>query len=250
MTESKANPIATYLAERYPCEALPFGALVEVGKVFGVTRERVRQIAKANGFASYRDQERETRVIPGRAGRTLCRDCGKPYGGKRFAENHVSRTRCPDCRWVMIDCAQCGKPKKVATYDYISHLSPATAQSRAEKGQPQYTGRVFCDHECQGRWMGINVGFRAHPENAGGGTLSPEARAKSAAVAGATKIARYRQKVLDAVPGTTEEIIERSGVGRSAASRHLNQLVADDVIYYVTLPGSGSPREYHRKESA
>lgn len=166
-TTNKIAPITDYLRAHYPCEALPLGALTEVGSIFGVTRERVRQIANANGFTGYNAQDPETRVNPGMMGRALCKSCGKPTNEKRFPENHTSRKLCRDCQWIEIACSQCGKMKRVRTSDYLTRRSEKYSAARVANGKPPYTGTgVFCDRKCLGRWIGLHHGFAAHPENA------------------------------------------------------------------------------------
>ena len=242
MKESKAPAVATYLASHYPCEALPHGALTEVGSIFGVSRERVRQIARDNGFVGYGKQAPEERVRPGRMGRMLCRDCGKPYGTWRGAENRISHNRCPDCRYIEVACAQCGKLKRVRTSDYIVRRSEAYNAHRTEMGHPTYTGRSFCSTFCRGRWMGLNVGFATHPENG----FTKEKHAKMSAA----KVAQTHQRILASLPGTTKQIIEQSGLARSTVNRYLPSLTAEGLVSYRTLSGKGRPREYYRTESA
>lgn len=153
------NPILTYLEEHYVCAALPFGALTKVGSVFGVSRERVRQIANKNGFAAYITQDPDARVIIGKTGRQICPDCGKPTGRQRYAESYVRKKRCDDCRYITIPCGSCGEPVKRQTAEFITRLSPEYRAARIAAGQPFYQGEVFCNRSCHGKYLAETVGW-------------------------------------------------------------------------------------------
>lgn len=146
--------ILAHLQSHYPCEALPFGTLTKVGTMFGVTRQRVQQIAVANGFVGYNSQMPEVRVVPGRMGRLLCPDCGNemPNRDQHIAQDRVSKKRCDSCRWTLVSCSDCGKPVRRLTSSLISRIDEATTRNAA--GRPVYTGRAFCDRACFGRYIG------------------------------------------------------------------------------------------------
>lgn len=224
---SKAPAIAGYLAAHYPCEALPLGALSDVGTIFGVTRERVRQIAKAGGFVAWRDQDPAVRVYPkGRTGYILCRDCFKPTGRRVRGADRISRTRCADCRTIAVVCTYCGTPKLISTTTYLAHMREP-AKPTPDGKLAKYTGRTFCNRSCFGRWIAEHHGFQAHPENAG---------AVSARTA-----ADNRQHILDALPGTYAEIAHRTGLSYQTVYGHCKALRRARVVNWTLLTTTGTP---------
>lgn len=227
--ESKSSLILDYLQSHYPSEALPFGALTEVGTRFGVTRERVRQIAVANGFVGYKAQTVSQRMNPGHMGRTLCPDCGKPYGVRRYPVDRIAKWRCPECRWVEIACAGCGTLKRLRTGAYLLKASG----QRGNRGFAHVasTPTVFCSRQCMGRYRGQTVGFAAHPENTG----ILVGAANNAAVLAA----------LD-VPRTAREIAHLTGRVYNTVTEVLSRLHREGKVRYTVLPGTGSPRLWER----
>ena len=135
------------LRTRYPCEALPFGALTSLGVEFGVTMERVRQVAVAHGFAG---PGRGSRHAPHR----VCASCGMPMWNK--AKSAVCRA----CGWIDVSCEQCGKPKRVPASRIASNINRAPTLVPSGT-MASYTGRVFCDRHCFGRWLGEHHGWGA-----------------------------------------------------------------------------------------
>ena len=89
----------------------------------------------------------------------VCPSCNQPWSGKKDV--------CNACRALMLPCASCGTIKRVTQGKYLWHLSHPNKTS-AGKVIP-YTGRVFCDRVCSGRYAGQNVGWgnpdhpRHHP---------------------------------------------------------------------------------------
>ena len=55
------NPIETYLRRHYRDKVLPQGTLTAVGVLFGVSHERVRQVAKRAGFVLPHEAARRRR---------------------------------------------------------------------------------------------------------------------------------------------------------------------------------------------
>ncbi|MFC1925659.1 hypothetical protein ACFLW2_03065 [Chloroflexota bacterium] len=104
---------------------LPYSTIA--GEV-GVTRERVRQIARRNGYPP------RSRILK----QKICPVCGKAF----FTRNlHCS----PGCGYkarrkrIVISCNQCGKPIE---------RTPGTMRSKS--------GKYFCNRVCFGRWAWDN----------------------------------------------------------------------------------------------
>src|SRR3990167_8649167 len=95
--------IEAYLQEHYPCQAIPRGTLTEVGAVFGVTRERVRQIANKADFGRLYHLPKPPRP---------CLNCGQPAS--------PGTPLCEECRWVTLACTACGELFKRARHDVLA----------------------------------------------------------------------------------------------------------------------------------
>lgn len=222
---TKGDQVRKYLLSHYPCAVLPLGVLSEVGERFGMTRERVRQIAVAIGYPGYNSLPKDQRIIRGKMGRKLCPSCGKAFGKAQYAEDRVAGIRCPDCRWTDVACSECGKLKRVRTSEYLWRMNRST-----NKGV--YTGAQFCDRACLGIYVAKHYGFIAHPENTGTDS-------------GAPRKARTRDKVIAALthPMTYKEIVAALGLRKSnAVDRVLKELLAEGRATYVIGNGAGSPR--------
>lgn len=130
----------------------PEATLKQIAAKFGITRERVRQIlAKANLPTRHR--------TPGKS-YYACNNCGRVF------PPHGSRSPNIFCSWecfklyhqankfATLACDECGKLFKLR-YTQLS--------ARVKHGQKHF----FCSRSCNGRSVGKNYGFSAHPENAG-----------------------------------------------------------------------------------
>lgn len=153
--KSKTPEITEYMQRHYPCQAIPHGDLTAIGEKFGVTRERVRQIANKIGITG-----RLSRVTV-----TVCSSCGKPL------RHPNTKGICKDCRWVELPCGNCEQPVRRLASSLASRFGTSTNYGT-------YMGRVFCNRKCLGSWCAKNHGFLAHPENAGRGTPAAIAAAK------------------------------------------------------------------------
>ena len=138
--------IVALLTERYPCQAVPMGALKEIGEEVGVTREWVRQIANKYGFTG------RIRAAELRAPKPACPKCGE-----RPARPHVRGQLCSVCNWIEWPCANCGKPKKVRTQDIVSRFN------RTDDAVKHST-RIFCNRHCMGQWLAANHGWSRYWE--------------------------------------------------------------------------------------
>ena len=95
-----------------------------VANKVGVTRERVRQIAKRNGF-------------PPRIGKLKPKTC-PVCGGIFYSRNIYCSSVCRHNairRRIVIACHQCGKPIE---------RTPGKMRSKS--------GKYFCDKKCFGKW--------------------------------------------------------------------------------------------------
>ena len=236
--QTKGDLVREHLIKHYPCAALPLGALTDIAAQFGVTRERVRQIAVGLGYPGWRSQTPERRVIRGKMGRNLCPSCGKPWGTARYPEDRIGSTRCEACRWTEVACTECGKPKRVRTAHYLWIIGKTRPVGKT--ADATYTGAQFCNRVCFGRYIARTAGFLAHPENAVHHGQAARLRA-----------ARNRAAILEAirVPRTVAEIVAVVGLKENAVYRHLNALKADGKATY-TESGRGGKRMWAIVEEA
>lgn len=235
--QTKGDLVREHLIKHYPCAALPLGALSEIAAQFGVTRERVRQIAVGLGYPGWHSQSPEQRVILGKMGRKLCISCGKPYGRGRYAEDRIGRIRCEECRWTEVSCTECGKLKRVRTSRYLSSIGRT---NKVGSGAATYTGAQFCNRVCFGRYIARTAGFLAHRENAVHHGHAARLRAD-----------RNRAAILEAirVSRTVAEIVAVVGLEVNAVYRHLNALKAEGKATY-TESGRGGKRMWAIVEEA
>lgn len=141
--KTKTKYILELLAQSAPDKYLKWGLLQKISQEAEVSRERVRVIAKTNGFISSRSKNNKYNHY------LSCRQCGEV-----FKETKCHRIFCyakcfkawrkENC-WVKLKCSQCKKVFK---------------RTKAEYEQGQKTGRtmVFCNKKCFGRWLGLNYG--------------------------------------------------------------------------------------------
>lgn len=141
------------LLRRFPCQEVPPNTWTELAAKYGVTRERVRQIAVRYGMKINRALGAKPIYV-----------C--PCGAQVSREGIL----CRECRWVTLPCGACGGPVRRLARS-LAYPSRTETRVRGVAGTAAYSGRVFCNRQCFGRWVGINAGFHAHPENAnlGGG---------------------------------------------------------------------------------
>lgn len=145
------------IAKRYPCAALPTGALTDLAAEFGVSRERIRQIAKEMGLHGTSGKRAKWT-------RLFCAECGKritkplEYFQARGVE---PPTFCGPCsaRPIPVECSACGKVvlKRRAVFERGVGIS-RTVDKR-------YGARFFCSRPCMGRWAGKAYGWGSpdHP---------------------------------------------------------------------------------------
>lgn len=86
----RSKAIDAYLLKHYPCQSLPHGALKEVGDLFGVSREWIRQRANKLGMGR----------VPHTPAVRVCA-CGQPLPKNRGKY-------CDDCLYPMLVCDRCG----------------------------------------------------------------------------------------------------------------------------------------------
>lgn len=116
------------------------GSLQTIATKYNLSRERVRQIAKANGFIMPRDKENKYLY-------SVC-----VYCGKRFKRDLRSRSRkfcSPKCSyefteqkyWTIIECQNCHK--------YFKKL----------RSLMKYRKATYCSKTCQGKALGREYGW-------------------------------------------------------------------------------------------
>ena len=130
MSSERAVAIERHLRTTFPSGDLPTGALRKTAVVFGVSGERVRQIAARAGMRTVR-RVGTPRVLHG------CEICGKPV-------SRATARYCADCREVTLACATCRKP-------FLR--SRRTVRARPE------AAAVYCSRACLGRMVGRTFGF-------------------------------------------------------------------------------------------
>ena len=124
-------------------ELLPYGSFSRIAREFDVSRELVRQLAAREGISSKKTKDKDI---------VNCVRCGT-----EISERNKTKI-CKNCHWVEIPCFSCGKPVKRMISDYLRKSSGISAVLPNGK-ETHYTGRVFCDQQCFGKWAGSNFGF-------------------------------------------------------------------------------------------
>lgn len=133
---TKENPIDTQL-KTYGLithNKIPTGLLTRIGNSLGVSRERVRQRAKALGFLSSRETAKKRHV-------KKCEYCRKEFYAKYLSRVVCSR-ECYLARHLekygkFFSCEVCGLRKRY----YV----------------PEYKKPRFCSKSCQGKWFGYHT---------------------------------------------------------------------------------------------
>ena len=136
MRSERRLAIEAALQRRYPCQSVPLGVFTEIGREFGVSRERVRQIAAGLGMESplARAARRNGEKAP-----PQCANCGAQRAtgkGRRY---------CEDCAYPLVACVQCGTLTR-------QHRSVLTM---TEQGRGRY-----CSHACRDRALGEKASAR------------------------------------------------------------------------------------------
>lgn len=88
--------------------------LAEAGKIVGVTRERVRQIANKYSLPFYRGQRKEPRPA--------CWVCGEELKGAAIKIHTRRIHQNGKCGWITFTCETCHKPKRMRRSQVIYHL--------------------------------------------------------------------------------------------------------------------------------
>lgn len=110
------------MAKRYPCQEIPLGHITQLAAEFGVSKQRVSQVAKKLGLTSRKFEAQITNRV--------CGNCGQPL------QKH--KQLCHDCLYVTLACDICGR-----LFERLR--SVAVARNERFKG-------VYCSHECYGVW--------------------------------------------------------------------------------------------------
>lgn len=83
----------------------------------------------------------------------LCIQCGKDIGirNKLFCNKQCRH----DYTYIQIPCSYCGKLREYRIKELVWKIKHGTISGKY----------FFCKNQCQGKWIGENFGFKAHPEN-------------------------------------------------------------------------------------
>lgn len=144
-TAASTQAIIAEMQRRWPCERAPLGALAKMALEYGVSRQRISQIARRAGVAGTRTKE-----VPDRVDQT-CPGCGEPFTILRSYYQSRGRdlpTHCRRCREnIRFTCPECGG-------EFWRNLSQVIYTANKLKVGP------FCSNPCFGAYAGRNYGFR------------------------------------------------------------------------------------------
>lgn len=141
---SRREQIEAYLLRHYPCQAVPYGALKEVGERFGVTGERVRQIANEMGMGRlYKTSQ-------------VCPECG---GRKSEVSQLCKGCRCASVR-IALPCNNCGAPVMRLASELARRIGK-DGPKQTPSGPASYSGNVYCNKKCFGEWLGHEHGWNS-----------------------------------------------------------------------------------------
>lgn len=118
-----SEKVLARLAELYPCQVIPNGGLTKVGKEFGISRERVRQIARQFEYG-----KTVKKVQP-----LTCNRCGTAMDTKKKSG------ACDDCVRPLVICDGCGVEFRLEPHRL------GTLRRNQKAGNP---GHLFHDREC------------------------------------------------------------------------------------------------------
>lgn len=128
------------LAAKVNHGALPIGIYTELGKAFGLSRQRIEQIARDIEMVGSKDPD-----VTKKRNEKKCAGCDVVFSPKYKGHKYHSA----ECRmktylkryYVFIPCAQCATPIKT----YKRHVI---------KGK-----KYYCNHTCFGKYNGKKYGF-------------------------------------------------------------------------------------------
>ena len=129
---SKSSIVAALIAERYPCGVMPKGAVTALAAEIGCSRGTAQIGARLAGAWVARQVRK-------------CAVC-------LTAETQAASGICRACLWVEIPCESCGEAVRRRASSLAWHQGRTTNHGRT------YTGRVFCNRVCFGRWCGKSFG--------------------------------------------------------------------------------------------
>ena len=122
---------------------LPPRTLTELGNAFGVSRERIRQIGKAQGFFMPHSKEAHD------ASHTkVCEECGKefiaPQGSAKFCSGSCRYSWYQKKYWLTLTCLNCKRVYK---------------KTKVQAGRVKHH---FCSKFCQGQYLGKHYSIHEH----------------------------------------------------------------------------------------
>lgn len=126
--------IVNEVRRMYPCQEVPLGTFTALAEKYGVTRERVRQVLKRDGYSVF--------VQPDKGPRK-CAECQS----EAISQHHKY---CIEHNTVPLSCAECG--------EIFRRKRNSAIHQEARRGE----AGPFCNKVCQGRWFGKEHGWGVH----------------------------------------------------------------------------------------
>lgn len=124
---TKTEQARELLLKRYPCQELPSGAISDVAREVGCSRNLVSMIAMALGLVAAKGGRR---ILP----RPLCASCGSKmsHGAKSLL--------CGACKYITVLCAHCESPITMLATRVVLYSSG------------RYSGLRFCNRTCMAEY--------------------------------------------------------------------------------------------------
>lgn len=175
-------------------DKIPHGLLAIIARELGVSRERVRQIAKKEGYVMPR------RVVKMNRNR-VCDVCGKKFYSK------AKKKRCSE------KCSLIHRKKAYYTTSQCKWCGKEIEYLRSKKGSGRE--RKYCSKKCQGKYIGENYGF------------SKQKLSKK-------ELIRRRKKILMTVPQffTINKFSEITGYSNTYSSIKVNRMIKMGLVKF------------------
>jgi transposase-like protein len=152
----RSDQIAMALIQRVTPNlgTLPYGSLTEIAKEFGVSRQRVAQLANYYDLKVEHNRRRVPSLYTnrGKLANYFCKSCNKAM---TVRDPDETKGYCKDCVWETYPCWRCDKPVRRRRSYY---------ESRFASGKYH---RVYCSRECLKGPREYTGGVRPQPHKAG-----------------------------------------------------------------------------------
>jgi len=133
-----------------------------IGDSYSITRERVRQIGKKLGItarqADFNIRKKKLRDDAPQCSVGHCNGKVKILNSNGGIGRYAKRCKAHGRDVVLITCAECGKESERERYQVHTGHRPNPVRTKPQE-------HWFCNKLCQGRFIGREYGFTAHPEN-------------------------------------------------------------------------------------